>query len=157
MEYLIGDRDTIRGGFQSCQAVSGALLRAMAQFTDATLLWTLTTPYLPSPDIFAPNRRNDRPINQPTDRSSDRPTNQSSDRPPTNQSRDDAQEHIKVMTMLSDTANGPERSQLFYLGLGASLREGMASYLYMVPLGGAYSAEDVPLPAVLGKLCGRYC
>ncbi|CAM9135904.1 unnamed protein product [Laminaria digitata] len=64
------------------------------------------------------------------------------------------QENIKVMTMLSDTSNGPERSQLFYLGLGASLREGLASYLFMVPLGGAYSAEDVPLPAVLGAIAG---
>ena len=61
------------------------------------------------------------------------------------------QENIKVMTMLSDTSNAPERSQLFYLGLGASLREGLGSYLFMFPLGGAYGAEDIPLPAVLGE------
>ena len=59
------------------------------------------------------------------------------------------------MMMLSDTSNGPERSQLFYLGLGASLREGMASFLYMLPLGGAYNVEDVALPAVLGENAQR--
>lgn len=51
----------------------------------------------------------------------------------------------------TDTENGPERSTMFYLGLGASLREGMESYVYMVPLGGAYVSKNLPLPAVLGE------
>lgn len=55
---------------------------------------------------------------------------------------------------------------MFYMGLGASLREGLESYLYMIPLGGAYESKNIPLPAVLGEdgyrvhLCGvqlRYC
>lgn len=58
---------------------------------------------------------------------------------------------IKGINRTTDTDNGPERSTMFYLGLGASLREGMESYVYMVPLGGAYESKNLPLPAVLGE------
>lgn len=47
--------------------------------------------------------------------------------------------------------SGPSRGQLFYLGLAASLREGLVSYLFMIPLGGAFDSENIPLPAVLGE------
>lgn len=58
---------------------------------------------------------------------------------------------IKNISGATDTPNGPERSNMFYLGLGASMREGMISYLYMLPLGGAFQSKNLPLPAVLGK------
>lgn len=58
---------------------------------------------------------------------------------------------IKHINRTTDTENGPERSTMFYLGLGASLREGFESYIYMVPLGGSYEAKNLPLPAVLGE------
>ena len=53
--------------------------------------------------------------------------------------------------MRPETAAGPDRTQMFYLGLKASLLEGVESYLYMFPLGGAYASKYLPLPAVLGK------
>lgn len=53
--------------------------------------------------------------------------------------------------MKPETAAGPDRNQMFYLGLWASLLEGTESYLYMFPLGGAYETKYLPLPAVLGS------
>lgn len=47
--------------------------------------------------------------------------------------------------------NSFERSRIFYMGLGASLREGLQSYIYMIPLGGVYDLKLIPIPAVLGK------
>ena len=54
-------------------------------------------------------------------------------------------------------ANGANRGQLSYLGLAASLREGVVSYLFMIPLGGAYDSENIPLPAVLGERTYSAC
>ena len=62
------------------------------------------------------------------------------------------QERIHDIRTRPETAGGPDRSQMFHLGLGASLREGVISYIYMIPLGGAYEAKYLPLPAVLGEL-----
>lgn len=58
---------------------------------------------------------------------------------------------IKGINQTTETANGPERSTMFYLGLGAAMREGVMSYIYMFPLGGAYESNDLPLPAALGE------
>eukprot|EP00752_Nemacystus_decipiens_P014993 g13350.t1 len=64
------------------------------------------------------------------------------------------QEMIKNIGQTTETANGPERSHMFYMGLGAAMREGIPSYIYMFPLGGAYEAKNLPLPAVLGAIAG---
>lgn len=64
------------------------------------------------------------------------------------------QEMIKNINRTTETANGPERSTMFYMGLGAAMREGVPSYIYMFPLGGAYEAKNLPLPAVLGERSG---
>eukprot|EP00904_Undaria_pinnatifida_P008153 jgi/Undpi1/4468/HiC_scaffold_17.g07822.m1 len=61
---------------------------------------------------------------------------------------------IRSYPAATKATNGPDRGQLFYLGLAASLREGLASYFYMIPLGGAYDSENIPLPAVLGGIAG---
>lgn len=61
------------------------------------------------------------------------------------------QNKIRSYPAATKATNGPDRGQLFYLGLAASLREGLASYFYMIPLGGAYDSENIPLPAVLGE------
>lgn len=60
----------------------------------------------------------------------------------------------KLKAVSPTDPNGPERSQMFYLGLGASLREGLESYLYMLPLGAAYEAQYIPIPGVLGAVGG---
>lgn len=44
---------------------------------------------------------------------------------------------------------------MFYWGLGGSLREGMESFLYMIPLGGAYDVRFIPIPALLGEEKGK--
>lgn len=59
----------------------------------------------------------------------------------------------KIDSNREAAVHGPERSQMFYLGLGASLREGMESYIYMIPLGAAYESSSIPIPAVLGETC----
>lgn len=58
---------------------------------------------------------------------------------------------IKNIQQTTETPNGPERSTMFYMGLGAAMREGVPSYIYMFPLGGAYESKNLPLPAVLGE------
>lgn len=58
---------------------------------------------------------------------------------------------IKGIVETTETANGPERSTMFYLGLGASMREGIVSFIYMLPLGGAFVSKNIPFPAVLGE------